>query len=68
VQQRQSDKHGPMQDDALEKEVRGLLQGDHRTRAEEALDAEPPTEEEPDVPGFSSEPPEESEESEEGPE
>ncbi len=46
--QRGSDKHGPGQDDALEKEVQGLLQGDHPTRAEEGLDAEPPADDDPE--------------------
>ncbi|MFC7343890.1 hypothetical protein [Saccharopolyspora griseoalba] len=45
--QRGSDKHGPMQDDALEKEMESHLQGDHPTRAEEELDAEPPADDDP---------------------
>ncbi|QGK69916.1 hypothetical protein GIY23_10640 [Allosaccharopolyspora coralli] len=45
--QRGSDKHGPRQDDDLEQEVRGLVQGNHPTRAEEALDAEPPADDDP---------------------
>lgn len=46
---RGSDKHGPMRDDELEKEIRGLLQGGHPTRADEALDAEPPADDDPDI-------------------
>lgn len=42
-------KHGPRQDEALEKEVRGLLQGGHANRAEEWRDPEPPGEDQPDV-------------------
>jgi len=45
--QRGSDKHGPQQDDALEKDVHSMVQGDHPTRAEEALDAEPPADDDP---------------------
>ncbi|MEU6132699.1 hypothetical protein ABZ805_26275 [Saccharopolyspora sp. NPDC047091] len=45
--QRGSDKHGPAQDDALEQDVRGLLQGNHPTRAQEELDAEPPADDDP---------------------
>lgn len=47
--ERRSDKQGPWKDDAREKEIRGLLQGGHPTRAEEALDAEPPADDDPDV-------------------
>ncbi len=48
--ERGSDKHGPKQDDALEKEVEGFLQGDHPTRSDEALDAEPPADDDPAAP------------------
>ncbi|GAB2671120.1 hypothetical protein GCM10027271_34440 [Saccharopolyspora gloriosae] len=47
--QRGSDKHGPAQDDALEADVRGMLQGNHPTRAQEELDAEPPADDDPAV-------------------
>ncbi len=47
--ERGSDKHGPAQDDALEKEMTGFLQGDHPTRAEEGLDTEPPADDDPEV-------------------
>ncbi|GAA4833001.1 hypothetical protein [Saccharopolyspora rosea] len=46
---RGSDKHGPRQDDALEKELEGRLRGNHPTRADEALDAEPPADDDPDA-------------------
>jgi hypothetical protein len=49
MEQRGSDKHGPMQDDALEKEMAGYLQGDHPTRAQEELESEPPADDDPDV-------------------
>ena len=44
---RGSDKHGAFRDDAMEQEVRGLLQGSHPTRVREDLDAEPPAEDDP---------------------
>ncbi|MDR7299853.1 hypothetical protein [Haloactinomyces albus] len=47
--QRGSDKHNPRQDDALEEEVEGLLQGNHPTRSQEDLDAEPPADDDPDT-------------------
>lgn len=47
--QRGSDKHGPAQDDAMESDVRGLIQGNHPTRAREELDAEPPADDDPAV-------------------
>ena len=48
---RGSDKHGPMKDDALEKEQEGRLRGNHPTRADESLDAEPPADDDPEVEG-----------------
>ena len=45
--ERGSDKHSPRQDDALEKEIGGFLQGNHPTRSDEALDAEPPADDDP---------------------
>lgn len=54
--ERASDKHGPKMDDALEKEMEGLLQGGHPTRAEEALEAEPPADDDPEI--LHAEPPE----------
>jgi hypothetical protein len=43
----QSDKHGPVLDDELEHETRGLVQGGHSTRAEEWRDPEPAGEDQP---------------------
>lgn len=43
----QSDKHGPLLDEELEHETRGLVQGGHSTRAEEFRDPEPPGEDQP---------------------
>ncbi|RCW46035.1 hypothetical protein DFQ14_102337 [Halopolyspora algeriensis] len=47
--QRGSDKHNPRQDDALEEDVEGLLQGNHPTRSDESLDAEPPADDDPET-------------------
>lgn len=49
MEYRGSDKHGPMRDDERKKEIEGLLRGNHPTRADEALDAEPPADDDPDV-------------------
>jgi hypothetical protein len=46
---RGSNKHGPLRDDKQKKDIEGLLQGKHPTRADEALDAEPPADDDPDV-------------------
>jgi hypothetical protein len=43
----QSDKHGPLLDEELEHETRGLVQGGHSTRAEEFRDPEPAGEDQP---------------------
>ncbi|WP_345366336.1 hypothetical protein [Saccharopolyspora cebuensis] len=48
--ERESGKHGARQDDAMEKELEGMLRGNHPTRAEEFLDAEPPADDDPDAP------------------
>lgn len=45
--QRGSDKHGPIQDDQLKRELRGLEQANHSTRAEEWRDPEPPADDDP---------------------
>jgi hypothetical protein len=47
--ERGSDKHGARVDDALEAEVRGMLQAGRDTRAEEWNSAEPSGEDQPDV-------------------
>jgi len=46
--QRGSDKHGPRQDDAMAREVDGLLRSGHNGRVDESLQAEPAGDE-PDV-------------------
>ena len=43
----QSGKHGPLLDEELEHETRGLVQGGHSTRAEEFRDPEPAGEDQP---------------------
>lgn len=43
----QSDKHGPVLDEELEHETRGLVQGGHSSRAEEWRDPEPAGEDQP---------------------
>ncbi|CAM03426.1 hypothetical protein A8924_4550 [Saccharopolyspora erythraea NRRL 2338] len=52
---RGSDKHSPMKDDELEKEMEGRLRGNHPTRADESLDAEPPADDDPGEEPFVSE-------------
>jgi Protein of unknown function (DUF2795) len=47
--EQQSDKHGPVHDEALKHEVEGVIRGGGRTRVEEWLDPEPPGEDQPDV-------------------
>ncbi|WP_165939639.1 hypothetical protein [Saccharopolyspora aridisoli] len=47
--QRGSDKHGPMKDDELEKEMEGHLRSGGSQRADEALEAEPPADDDPDT-------------------
>ncbi len=46
---RGSDKHGARQDDYLKKELRGLEQADHSTRAQEWRDPEPPADDDPQL-------------------
>jgi hypothetical protein len=43
----QSDKHGPLHDEELEHETRGLVQGGHSSRIEEWRDPEPAGEDQP---------------------
>ncbi|MCK1797440.1 DUF2795 domain-containing protein [Streptomyces sp. XM4193] len=45
--QRQSDKHSALRDDELKQEVEGRMRSGHPTRADEALDAEPPADDDP---------------------
>ena len=47
--ERGSDKHGFRLDDALEKETRGIVQGNHDPRGEDWKSAEPSGEDQPDV-------------------
>ncbi|MEV4647319.1 hypothetical protein [Saccharopolyspora sp. NPDC049357] len=47
--QRGSDKHGPMKDDELEKEMEGHLRSGGSQRADEALEAEPPADDDPNT-------------------
>ncbi|GAS91966.1 hypothetical protein [Mycolicibacterium brisbanense] len=47
--ERGSDKHGPREDEQLKQELRGTLQGNRSSRAEEWRDPEPPADDDPDV-------------------
>jgi hypothetical protein len=47
----QTGKHGPMQDDQLAHETRGLVQGGHASHAEEWRDQQAPGEDQPDDDG-----------------
>ena len=49
---RGSDKHSPVEDDEMKAEMQGMLKGNHPTRVEEDHDAEPPADDDPDVPPF----------------
>jgi hypothetical protein len=48
--ERGSSKHSQREDDALKDELRGTLQGNRSSRAEEWRDPEPPADDDPDVP------------------
>ena len=48
--ERGSSKSGPREDDALKEELRGTLQGNRSSRAEEWRDPESPADDDPDVP------------------
>jgi hypothetical protein len=50
LMERGSTKNSPREDDQLEKEMRGTLQGNRSSRAEEWRDPEPPADDDPDVP------------------
>lgn len=45
--QRGSDKHGPRKDDALARDVEGMIRGNGPTHAEEWKDPEPPADDDP---------------------
>ena len=47
--QRGSDKHGARQDDALAREVEGMIRGTGPTNAEEWKDPEPPADDDPEL-------------------
>lgn len=44
---RDSDRHGPLHGDELVRELRGTLQGNRPSRAEERRDPEPPADDDP---------------------
>jgi hypothetical protein len=44
---RDSNLHGPRQDDELDRELRGMLQGNRPSRSDEWRDSESPTDDEP---------------------
>ncbi len=48
--ERGSGKHSPREDEALKQELRGTLQGNRSSRAEEWRDPEPPADDDPDIP------------------
>jgi hypothetical protein len=48
--ERASAKHSPREDDQLKAELRGTLQANRSSRAEEWHDPEPPADDDPDVP------------------
>lgn len=47
---RESDQHGPRQDDELKHEMRGMLQGNGPSHAEEWRETETPIDDELDIP------------------
>ncbi|BBY07908.1 hypothetical protein [Mycobacterium noviomagense] len=47
---RESAKHNPREDEQLKRELRGTLQGNRSSRAEEWRDPEPPADDDPEVP------------------
>ncbi|MBY4214765.1 hypothetical protein HQO42_25155 [Rhodococcus fascians] len=50
--ERGSDKHSPRQDDALKEDTEGMIRGNKPTRADEALDPEPPADDDPNIQGW----------------
>lgn len=50
--ERTSDQHGPKQDEEIKQGLDGLIKGDHPTRVEQELDAEPPADDDPTVVGW----------------
>ncbi|SFB63969.1 hypothetical protein SAMN05216266_1398 [Amycolatopsis marina] len=49
---RESDQHGPREDDQLKAEMQGMLQSNRPSRAEEWRDPEPPADDDPAVAPF----------------
>jgi hypothetical protein len=47
---RESAKHSPREDEQLKRELRGTVQGNRSSRAEEWRDPEPPADDDPDIP------------------
>ncbi|PXY26958.1 hypothetical protein [Prauserella muralis] len=47
---RESDRHGPREDDELKSELQGMLKGNRPSRAEEWRDPEPPADDDYTVP------------------
>jgi hypothetical protein len=67
--QRESDKHGPREDDELALQTEGLVQGNRPARSEESRMPEPGADDDPVVPGYNAdlnEPLDEGDEAEEG--
>lgn len=56
---RESSKHGPVHDDELKHELEGTLRANRSSRAEEWRDPEPPADDDPNVPPFADDRPEE---------
>lgn len=52
---RESDQHGPREDEEIKTELRGMLQGNRPNRVDEALDPEPPADDDPAIPPFDAE-------------
>lgn len=52
MQQRGSDKHGPLQDEELKHETEAMVRGNRPARAEEWRDPEPPADDDPELRGW----------------
>ncbi|EIE97856.1 hypothetical protein [Saccharomonospora glauca] len=53
---RESDTHGPREDEELKAEMQGMLKANRPNRAEEWRDPEPPADDDPATPPFGEEP------------
>ncbi|EID53404.1 hypothetical protein [Saccharomonospora xinjiangensis] len=60
---RESDTHGPREDEAMKAELQGMLKGNRPSRAEEWRDPEPPADDDYPAPPFDQEREDESPES-----